>query len=89
MRYSCKVLFIARDKNGSLWAYVVRPFRASATWDVNDEIKIKLNPALFPNLEWSDDYMEIDFEKLLSERVIWNERSNRSSEEIADGYRLD
>ena len=58
-----KSLWIARDKNGSLFAYKHKPTRANDFWyddnGFNSEIGNKLPDDWFPYLRWEDEPVEL------------------------------
>ena len=55
--------YVARDKNGSLWLYIDKPFRRDTyfygyTFSINFK-KIGLNKDDFKDLKWEDDPVEV------------------------------
>lgn len=47
-------VWIARDEDGSLWAYTATPFRGDDMW-LCDEPITQLDSSLFPSVKWEDD----------------------------------
>ena len=47
-------VWIARDEDGSLWAYTTTPFRGDDMWFCDKPIT-QLDSSLFPSVKWEDD----------------------------------
>ena len=47
-------VWIARDEDGSLWAYPTTPFREDDMWFCDEPIT-QLDSSLFPSVKWEDD----------------------------------
>ena len=47
-------LWLARDKNGALYLYKVKPIKDNSEW-YSYGIHIALASASFPEIKWSDD----------------------------------
>ena len=47
-------VWIARDRDGSLWVHPTIPFRENDIWFC-DEPMIQLDNSLFPSVKWEDD----------------------------------
>lgn len=59
-------MWIARDKDGSLWLYNEKPTRdeKGSCWinesNITNEGLCTLQPTMFPELKWEDEAMEVD-----------------------------
>lgn len=59
-------MWIARDKDGSLWLYDEKPIREEkcSVWinesNITDEGIGVLQPTMFPSLKWEDEPIEVD-----------------------------
>ena len=47
--------YVARDKNGTLWAFSEKPQKDLLIWETGDTLCEKLDSALFPYIKWSDE----------------------------------
>ena len=65
-------MWIARDKNGTLWLYIDRPIWSSIfeRWEVDIEKSLlgsfghmEIDGDLFPDLEWEDEPIEVELIK--------------------------
>ena len=51
-----KNIWVARDKNGSLFLYVnQKPSKEEIIWDDDYDHYIELDGSLFPEVQWSDE----------------------------------
>lgn len=62
-------MWIARDKNGTMWLYIDEPVRSSlfGRWEVDTEKSLlrsddcmEIDGDLFPDLEWEDKPIEVE-----------------------------
>jgi hypothetical protein len=58
-------MFVARDKDGSLWLHDDLPYRTFDEWK-NSEDWMSLNAGLFPNLKWESDPLEVELKEVQS-----------------------
>lgn len=52
-----KICWLARDKDGSIWVWKVKPFKGKDIWYNNiskDAFKL-LDETLYPEIKWEDD----------------------------------
>lgn len=66
-------MYIARDKDDSLWLFSSKPNKYQSHWDLNvvGDI-VKLEPALYPSVKWDDKEpteVEIVIKKNVEERI--------------------
>ena len=47
--------YVARDKNGTLWAFSEKPQKDLLIWKTEDTLCEKLDSGLFPYIKWSDE----------------------------------
>lgn len=53
-------MYIARDKNGSLWLYSEKPHRVILdVWWSESENSMQINSEEFPQLKWNDEPIEV------------------------------
>lgn len=55
-------MWVARDKNDGLCLYIAKPQRCGIWWNVSLEECdcLKINDALFPDLRWEDEPIEVE-----------------------------
>lgn len=51
-------MFVARDKDNSLYLYYTKPTRINEEWVADDGFLI--NSELFPELKWEDEPIEVE-----------------------------
>lgn len=54
-------MYVARDKNGSLWLYSEKPHREedSGVWYLGGVNNMQINREEFPQLKWEDEPIEV------------------------------
>ena len=52
-------MWLAKDKNGTLDLYKVKPVRTYTTWCSNG-LSLPLDKSLYPHLKWEDEPMKVD-----------------------------
>jgi hypothetical protein len=60
-------MWVARDKDGSLWLHDVFPYRNRAfdEWNNSGDL-MSLDAGLFPDLKWESDPLEIELKAVQS-----------------------
>jgi hypothetical protein len=60
-------MWVARDKDGTLWLYIDRPKRARDWWEVDtdntllrEDDCLEINGDLYPELRWDDETIEVE-----------------------------
>ena len=55
-------MWIARDKDGELWLYFVKPHKSNVCWKINpsvdaikNAIRITRDENVFPEVKWEDE----------------------------------
>ena len=65
-------MWVARDKNGTVWLYTNKPIRSSmfSRWNVDSENSLlhtnewmEIDRDLFPDLKWEDEPIEVELIK--------------------------
>lgn len=59
-------MWIARDKDQTLWLFENKPIKENDVWNCSDHISayIKISDkTLFPELKWEDEPIEVDLIK--------------------------
>lgn len=52
-------MYIARDKNGTLWLYSEKPHRGFGVWFSDSANMMMINSEEFPQLKWEDEPIEV------------------------------
>lgn len=69
-------MWVARDKNGTVWLYTNKPIRSSmfSRWNVDTENSLfstnewmEIDGDLFPDLKWEDEPIEVELIKKSNE----------------------
>ena len=52
--------WVARDENGDLWAYEMKPSRFESTWWDRDYSRLSLDNDDFPEITWESEPVEVE-----------------------------
>lgn len=63
MDIETKKIWVARNKNKELFAYIIKPTRNIDKWSPNSTYSLQLNENLFPDLKWEDEAIELNAKK--------------------------
>jgi len=58
-------MFVARDKNGSLWLHNGFPYKTFDEWKSSEDW-MSLNADLFPELKWESEPLEVELKAVKS-----------------------
>lgn len=63
-------MWIARDKDGTMWLYIDEPVRSLNSWEVDTEKSLlraddcmEIDGDLFPDIKWEDEPIEVELIK--------------------------